>query len=74
LFPIVEQEFLAKYIPGASFHVIDSLYGHDGFLIESGLMTKAVRLWQKLQRLEVNPMADFFQALEAKLASHEISQ
>ncbi|MCZ2487677.1 homoserine O-acetyltransferase family protein [Aquirufa antheringensis] len=74
LFPIVEQEFLAKYIPGASFHVIDSLYGHDGFLIESGLMTKAVRLWQKLQRLEVNPMADFFQALEAKLTSHEISQ
>jgi homoserine O-acetyltransferase len=74
LFPIVEQEFLAKYIPGASFQVIDSLYGHDGFLIESGLMTKAVRLWQKLQRLEVNPMADFFQALEAKLISHEISQ
>jgi homoserine O-acetyltransferase len=73
LFPIVEQEFLAKYIPGASFQVIDSLYGHDGFLIESGLMTKAVRLWQKLQRLEVNPMADFFRVLEAKLTSHEIS-
>jgi homoserine O-acetyltransferase len=73
LFPIVEQEFLAKYIPDASFHVIDSLYGHDGFLIESGLMTKAVRLWQKLQRLEVNPMADFFLALESKMLSHEIS-
>ena len=65
--------FLAKYIPGASIQVIDSLNGHDGFLIESGLMTKAVRLWQKLQRLEVNPMADFFQALEAKMLSHEIS-
>ena len=64
LFPIVEQEFLAKHIPGASFQVIDSLYGHDGFLIESGLMTKAIRLWQKLLRLEVNPMADFFRALE----------
>jgi hypothetical protein len=36
-------------------------------------MTKAVRLWQKLQRLEVNPMAEFFQALEAKMAAHEIS-
>lgn len=66
LFPIVEQEFLAKHIPGASFQMIDSLYGHDGFLIESGLMTKAIRLWQKLQRLEVNPMADFFKALEAR--------
>jgi len=64
LFPIVEQEFLAKYIPEASFQVIDSLYGHDGFLIESGLMTKAIRLWQKLLRLEVNPMADFFKELE----------
>jgi len=40
------------------------LYGHDGFLIESGLMTKAIRLWQKLLRLEVNPMADFFKELE----------
>jgi homoserine O-acetyltransferase len=66
LFPIVEQEFLAKNIPGASFQMIDSLYGHDGFLIESGLMTKAIRLWQKLQRLEVNPMADFFKALEVR--------
>ena len=64
LFPIVEQEFLAKHIPGASFQVIDSLYGHDGFLIESGLMTKAIRLWQKLQLLEVNPMAEFFRELE----------
>jgi len=64
LFPIVEQEFLAKHIPDASFQVIDSLYGHDGFLIESGLMTKAIRLWQKLLRLEVNPMADFFKELE----------
>jgi homoserine O-acetyltransferase len=64
LFPIVEQEFLAKHLPGASFQVIDSLYGHDGFLIESGLMTKAIRLWQKLQLLEVNPMAEFFRELE----------
>jgi len=41
------------------------LYGHDGFLIESGLMTKAIRLWQKLQLLEVNPMAEFFRELES---------
>jgi len=27
-------------------------------------MTKAIRLWQKLLRLEVNPMADFFKELE----------
>ena len=43
LFPIVEQEFLAKYIPDASFQVIDSLYGHDGFLIESDHMAQILK-------------------------------
>ena len=64
LFPIIEQEYLAKHIPGASFQIIDSLYGHDGFLIENSLMTKAIRLWQKLIRLEINPMEAFFKKLE----------
>lgn len=64
LFPILEQEFLAQNIDNAYFQKIDSLYGHDGFLIEGGLMTKAIRLWQKLTRLEINPMQDFFKELE----------
>lgn len=34
LFPVHEQEFLAKYIPQARLEVIDSIYGHDGFLVE----------------------------------------
>lgn len=34
LFPLVEQEFLAAHIPGATFTSIESLYGHDGFLLE----------------------------------------
>lgn len=34
LFPVAEQEFLAKHIQGASFFEIDSIYGHDGFLVE----------------------------------------
>ena len=34
LFPLVEQEFLATHIPGATFTSIESLYGHDGFLLE----------------------------------------
>lgn len=34
LFPVSEQHHLANHIPGASFELIDSLYGHDGFLIE----------------------------------------
>ncbi len=34
LFPVSEQQLLAKYIPGATFVEIQSLYGHDGFLLE----------------------------------------
>ena len=34
LFPVTEQEFIATNIPNAAFKAIDSLYGHDGFLIE----------------------------------------
>lgn len=43
LFPPAEQQLLASLIPGAVFHTISSLYGHDGFLLEyaqiEGLIT-----------------------------------
>jgi homoserine O-acetyltransferase len=42
LFPIVEQEFLGKNIPGAKFHSIKSAYGHDGFLIETDILTNII--------------------------------
>ena len=35
LFPVEEQAFLANHIPKARLELIDSIYGHDGFLIES---------------------------------------
>ncbi|MEQ8924943.1 MAG: homoserine O-acetyltransferase [Fulvivirga sp.] len=35
LFPFAEQRFIAKNIKNARFELIDSLFGHDGFLIES---------------------------------------
>lgn len=34
LYPVEEQRFIAKHIPGARLEVIDSFYGHDGFLLE----------------------------------------
>lgn len=34
LFPLSEQEFLARNIPGASLVTISSSFGHDGFLLE----------------------------------------
>lgn len=35
LFPISEQEFLFQHIPNAAFTKIESIYGHDGFLVET---------------------------------------
>ena len=34
LFPLAEQQYLAKHIPGAAYLSIYSTYGHDGFLLE----------------------------------------
>ena len=34
LFPVEEQAFLANHIPKAKLEIIESTYGHDGFLIE----------------------------------------
>ncbi len=36
LIPVPEQQYLAAHLPNAELHVIHSLYGHDGFLIETG--------------------------------------
>jgi homoserine O-acetyltransferase/O-succinyltransferase len=47
LCPIAEQKFLANHIPKAKFQIIDSSYGHDGFLIEWQKITKVIKRWQK---------------------------
>lgn len=43
LFPVNEQQYLAQHIPGATYHEIDSPYGHDGFLIETSLISKHLK-------------------------------
>lgn len=42
LFPLSEQEFLAKHIPDAVFKSVNSAYGHDGFLIETDILTNII--------------------------------
>jgi|LauGreDrversion4_2_1035121.scaffolds.fasta_scaffold76080_3 homoserine O-acetyltransferase len=42
LFPPEEQAFLAAHIPGSRFACIHSAYGHDGFLIETVLLSEVV--------------------------------
>ena len=43
LFPIYEQKFVAEHVKEGKFQEIDSLYGHDGFLIETEKITKLIR-------------------------------
>ncbi len=43
LFPIEDQEFIASNITGARLEVIDSGYGHDGFLIEVEQLSALLR-------------------------------
>jgi homoserine O-acetyltransferase len=43
LFPLIEQEFIAENIPDGSIETIDSLFGHDGFLIEYDQLTEIFR-------------------------------
>lgn len=45
LFPPTEQQFLARHIPEATYEEIDSLYGHDGFLIEFRPLAGIMRKW-----------------------------
>lgn len=42
LFPISEQQFLSKHIPDAEFFSVNSAYGHDGFLIETDVLTNVI--------------------------------
>jgi homoserine O-acetyltransferase/O-succinyltransferase len=53
LFPPAEQQFLAKYIADAEYQEIDSLYGHDGFLIEYKQLKQLLHSWQKRKGVQV---------------------
>jgi homoserine O-acetyltransferase/O-succinyltransferase len=43
LYPLTEQAFIADYIPSAEFASIESLYGHDGFLLEFEKIESLIR-------------------------------
>ena len=43
LFPLKEQEWLAANIAGAGFSVLNSIYGHDGFLLEAEAIGNVVQ-------------------------------
>ncbi|SEF79212.1 homoserine O-acetyltransferase [Halpernia humi] len=43
LFPVSEQKYLAKNIKNAKFEIIKSLYGHDGFLLETEKISELLK-------------------------------
>jgi homoserine O-acetyltransferase len=47
LCPAEEQRFLARNMPASAYYEIDSLYGHDGFLIEFERIGKILQEWMK---------------------------
>lgn len=47
LFPVYEQKFLAEHVENAVYVEIDSLYGHDGFLIETEKLNKIIQTFYK---------------------------
>ncbi len=56
LFPIHEQKFLASLIPNAQFEKIDSLFGHDGFLVETDQFKKLVQKFKSREPIEVSSL------------------
>jgi homoserine O-acetyltransferase len=47
LFPPDEQKKIADHIPGAAYHLIESAYGHDGFLLEYEKIEQVVKSFIK---------------------------
>jgi len=45
LCPIVEQQRMAGQMPNAALREIDSVYGHDGFLVEAEKISAALKEW-----------------------------
>lgn len=52
LFPASEQKFLAQHIPNAELEVIQSAYGHDGFLVEFNVMKDIIKHHFKKETLQ----------------------
>jgi homoserine O-acetyltransferase len=47
LFPIEEQQYMFRHIPKSAFAELDSFYGHDGFLIETEVLTNVIKSFLK---------------------------
>lgn len=56
LFPLSEQALLARKITNARFEKIDSLFGHDGFLVEVAQLKNIVQKFLSEKKIETFPL------------------
>lgn len=47
LCPLPEQKFMEAHMPNVNLVAIDSVYGHDGFIIETAQITTHLKAWLK---------------------------
>ena len=52
LFPVREQRMIQKHIRNAEISIIESIYGHDGFLIEVAKLTQIIGKFQSVKEAE----------------------
>jgi homoserine O-acetyltransferase len=52
-YPLEEQRLIAESISDSRLRVINSLYGHDGFLVEFDLLKKGLRIFYKQEEVEL---------------------
>jgi len=45
LCPLAEQKFMEAHMPNTTLVAIDSMYGHDGFIIETAQITTHLKAW-----------------------------
>ncbi len=53
LFPVSEQRFIAENIKDAVYQEIDSLYGHDGFLIETKQLSEHIKQFYQTSTIKI---------------------
>jgi homoserine O-acetyltransferase len=49
LFPVAEQKYLAAHVDGGVYDHIDSVYGHDGFLLEFEKLTATIKRFYQMK-------------------------
>ena len=62
LFPLPEQQYLARHIPGAEFREIHSIYGHDGFLVETDKLGELLNDFLRGSQLQSSALKSLFAA------------